>query len=160
LIFVTVGTHTQGFERLIKAVDELAKKNKEKFIIQTGNTKYLPKNCEHFKFVSDSEFKKLCKKSRLIITHGGVGSIMAALSLGKPAIVAPRLKKYNEHLDDHQLDIAHELEKQGRIIALYDVNRLEKAIKKAEKFKPKKFKETRKIPKIIESFISNLEREL
>ena len=158
MIFVTVGTHTQGFERLIKAVDELAKKNKEKFIIQIGNTKYVPKNCEHFKFISDREFKKLCKKSRLIITHGGVGSIMTALSLGKPTIVAPRLKKYNEHSDNHQLDIAHELEKQGRIIALYDVNRLEETIKKAGKFKPQKFKKARKIPKIIESFISNLER--
>lgn len=144
MIFVTVGTHDQGFERLVRKIDELVegKNIRDNVIIQIGYTGYKPKACKWFKFVSPEEFEQLCKKSSLIITHAGVGSIMTSLKFSKNIIVVPRLKKFNEHRDDHQLQITKELEKQKRILGVYDINELEYAIKKLkrEKFKKKEQK--------------------
>jgi UDP-N-acetylglucosamine transferase subunit ALG13 len=49
----------------------------------------------------------MIKKADIVIAHSGVGSIISALSSNKPVVVFPRLAKYKEHIDDHQLDIAH-----------------------------------------------------
>lgn len=140
MIFVTVGTHEQGFDRLVKKMDELVrdKKIKDKVIIQTGYTDYKPKACKWFKFVDPQDFEQLCKKSDIIITHAGVGSIMTSLKFGKRTIVVPRLKKFAEHRDDHQLQITKELEKQKRILGVYDINELECAIKKLKRKKQRR----------------------
>lgn len=155
LIFVTVGSHDQGFDRLIKAIDDLIrdKKIKEKVIIQTGHTEYVPQNCEWFKFTSYENFIELCRKSHIIITHGGVGSIMVSLKLKKPTIVIPRLKKFNEHIDNHQLQIVKELEKQKKIIAVYDVSQLNNAIKIAKSWSSYKIKFSNLVSTLIEEFI-------
>lgn len=158
MIFVTVGTHDQGFERLVRKIDELVeeKKIKEKVIVQTGYTEYKPRKCKWFKFVSPGEFEKMCEKSDLIITHAGVGSIMTCLKLGKTAIVVPRLKKFNEHRDDHQLQITKELEKQGKILAVYDIDSLEKIISKSITWKPKRLSKENKILSIVENYLEIL----
>lgn len=160
MILVTVGTHRQGFERLIKAVDKLVEKNKikDKVTIQIGYSNYVPKNCKWFKFIDKDKFENLCKKSSLIITHAGVGSIMTSLKYNKPTIVVPRLKKFNEHRDDHQLQITKELEKQKRIIAIYDTNSLKEAIEKARKWKPKKITRRNKILHLINNFLYDMEK--
>jgi len=157
LIFVTVGTHTQGFDRLVKNIDDLllARKIKEKVIIQVGHGNYIPKECEWFRFTSYENFIKLCENSRLTITHGGVGSIISLLRLKKPTIVVPRLKKFNEHIDDHQLHITKELERQKKIIAVYDISNLINAINIAKKWKPSKIKSKNYIFHIIKNFIEN-----
>ena len=158
MIFVTVGTHDQNFDRLIRKIDELArdKKIKDNVVIQTGYTDYKPKVCKWFKFVNPKDFEQLCKKSDLIITHAGVGSIMTCLKFGKTTIVVPRLKKFGEHRDDHQLQITKELEKQGKILAVYDVDQLKNIISKAGNWKPRKaFKES-KILYLIYNYIKNL----
>ena len=158
MIFVTVGTHDQGFERLVRKIDELveSKKIKERVVIQTGYTEYKPRKCKWFKFVSPEEFEKMCEKSDLIITHAGVGSIMTCLKLGKIAIVVPRLKKFDEHRDDHQLQITRELEKQGKILAVYDIDKLEKIILKARTWKPKRLSKENKILSLVENYLKNL----
>ncbi len=122
MIFVTVGTHYQGFERLISAVDKLIEKNKIKdtVIMQIGYSKYIPKNCKWFKFIEPDEFLKYCNNSDIIISHGGIGSIIPPLKFKKKLIIVPRLKKFNEHTNDHQLQITKELERQKKIIAIYD----------------------------------------
>jgi UDP-N-acetylglucosamine transferase subunit ALG13 len=159
LILVTVGTHNQGFPRLIKTIDNLAVHIKEKIIIQTGYTNYEPRNCEWFKFIPYEKFIELIKKSNLIITHGGIGSIMISLQLKKPTIVVPRLKKFYEHIDDHQLQIAKELEKQKRVIVVYDIKDLKKTIKQSKKFIPTRMTKNNKILNIIEIFIQEVEHE-
>lgn len=130
MIFVTVGTHTQGFERLVKAVDELAGsgKIKEKVIMQIGNTKYEPKHCEWFRFECFKKIIELNNTARLVITHAGAGCILTALRFGKPLIIMPRRKKFGEHTDDHQADIAEALDKNGTAIAIHDASCLEQAI--------------------------------
>ena len=155
MIFVTVGTHYQGFERLIKNVDNLVDKGKleENVVIQIGYSKYIPKNCKWFRFVDPEDFVNFCKKSNLVITHAGIGSIVIPLKLKKLVIVVPRYKKFNEHTDDHQLQITRELEKEEKIIAVYDINNLEEAIIKANSFLSSKLKKKSKILNLVENFI-------
>jgi UDP-N-acetylglucosamine transferase subunit ALG13 len=158
LIFVTVGTHDQGFERLVRKIDDLVeeKKIRDNVIIQTGYTEYKPKACKWFKFVSPQEFEKICKKSSLIITHAGVGSIMTCLKFSKSIIVVPRLKKFNEHRDDHQLQITKELENQGKILAVYDVDKLENMISRAKIWRPKKSSKENKILSLVDNYLKSL----
>jgi len=155
LILVTVGTHYQGFERLIEAVDKLKGKNKikEDVVIQIGHTNYIPKNCKWFKFVNSEDLLELYKKSNIIITHGGIGSIVIPLKLKKPVIVVPRYKKFSEHTDDHQLQITRELEKEKKIIAVYNIDNLENVLREAKKFFPFELKKKSKVLNLIEDFI-------
>ena len=158
MIFVAVGTHDQGFERLVRKIDDLVeeKKIRDNVIIQTGYTEYKPKVCKWFKFASPQEFEKICKKSSLIITHAGVGSIMTCLKFSKSIIVVPRLKKFNEHRDDHQLQITKELEKQGKILAVYDISKLESTISKARTWKPKKSSKENKFLSLVDNYLKSL----
>lgn len=136
-------------------------KIKDNVIIQTGYTQYIPKKCKWFKFVSQKKFENLCKKSDIIITHGGVGSIMTPLKFNKTTIVVPRLKEFNEHTDNHQLQIVKELEKMGEIIAVYDIDNLYAAINKAKQFSIKEKKHTTsKIFKIIDEQLDVWSKEL
>jgi UDP-N-acetylglucosamine transferase subunit ALG13 len=159
MIFVTVGTHTQPFDRLLQKVDELVKKRKikEKIIAQIGYSTYKPKNYEYFTFTSEEKILELNKRARLIITHAGAGSIITALQFRKPIIVVPRLKKFNEHVNDHQVQIAKAFEKEKKVLACYDIEDLEKVIIKAKKFRPRIKKEKPKIFSIIKNFLEELE---
>ncbi len=131
MIFVTVGTHTQGFERLIKAMDELvgSGKIKENVVMQIGNTKYEPKNCEYFRFESFKKILELNRSARVIITHAGAGCIITALQFGKTLIIVPRYKKFGEHVNDHQCDLASALDKERKAINVSDISSLEAALK-------------------------------
>lgn len=155
MIFVTVGTNTYSFDRLIKEVDNIAKGLREKIIAQIGYTKYTPKNIEFFRFTNYEKILKLNEKADIIITHGGAGCAINALKNGKPTIVVPRYKKFKEHTNDHQLDLTRNLEKERRIIAVYDIKNLKKAIEKAKKFKMKRKKRSQ-IVETISKYISDL----
>lgn len=126
LILVTVGSHYQGFERLIKKMDEIAGKVDEKIIMQTGYTKYKPINSQYFDFAEYSKIKQLNNDARIIVSHAGVGSILTALEQRTHLIIVPRLKKYDEVVDDHQLEIARQLSGNPNVTVLYDVENLEK----------------------------------
>lgn len=139
MIFVSVGTHTQQFDRLLKEVDRLVGSKKIKDVIAViGNSTYEPKNYKWYRFVDYENYTKLEKRASIVVVHAGIGSIMSALDLGKPVVVVPRQSKFNEHVDDHQVSTARELEKQGKVIAVHDVKDLYSAIKKARNFKPRK----------------------
>lgn len=156
MIFVTVGTQDKSFERLLKQVDkEIEKGNiKEKVVVQAGHTKYSSENMEIIDFVSDEEFQKLIDKSRIIITHGGVGTILSAIKKSKVVIAAARLKKFKEHTNDHQKQIIKEFSDQGYILELRDFSKLGKMIEKAGEFKPKKFvSNTDNFVKLIDDYI-------
>jgi UDP-N-acetylglucosamine transferase subunit ALG13 len=158
LIFVTVGTPTNSFERLIKELDNLVstEKIKDNVLAQIGYTKYIPKNYKWFRFTDPDKFENLCKKSKICITHGGVGTLSILLKYKKPTIVVPRMKKFNEHVDDHQIQIIKELEKEGRIIAVYDIKKLENALIKANKWKPNYLKRKSKIFDLIKNFLNDM----
>lgn len=152
MIFVTVGTHNQSFERLVKKADEIAGRISERVVMQTGHTKYRPRNAEFFDFASREKMEQLNKEARVVISHGGAGSIIFALQFRKPLIVVPRFKKFNEHVNDHQLELAKQLEKEGKLITVYDIEELEKAIASAEKLLPKEYEEPPMV-KIISDYL-------
>ena len=156
MIFVTLGTQDKTFERLLKAMDKSIEKGeiKEKVIVQAGNTKYESKNMEILDLISPDKFQQLVDECDLLITHGGVGSILSAVKQGKKVIAAARLKKYNEHVNDHQNQIIKEFAKDGYIIELEDMDKLGEALQKAKKFKPKKFKShTKEMINLVEGII-------
>jgi UDP-N-acetylglucosamine transferase subunit ALG13 len=157
MIFVTVGTHEQPFDRLIKKVDELVenKKIRGKVIAQIGYCRYVPKNFDYFRFADFKKMEKILNSSRIVITHGGIGSIFSALRKGKKVIVVPRMRKFGEHSDDHQIQVAKELEKQGMIIGVYDIEDLEEAIKKSKNFS---FKPLRKKSIIVDKINETLSK--
>jgi UDP-N-acetylglucosamine transferase subunit ALG13 len=129
MIFVTVGNHYKGFDRLVKKMDEIAENTSEKVIIQIGQTYYKPKNAKFFDFTDYGTMQKLCKEARVVVSHAGVGSIITALEQQTPIIIVPRLKKYNEVIDDHQLDIAEALLDHQLVKTVYDLTQLEESLK-------------------------------
>ena len=131
MIFVTVGTHDQQFNRLVKCVDELKGKGiiEDELIIQNGYSDYKILNCEHRQFYSFSEIMELYEKARIIVTHGGPSSFIQALQIGKIPIVVPRQKKYGEHVNCHQLEFGRAVsERYNNIILIEDTDDLKDAI--------------------------------
>lgn len=128
LIFVTVGT-MYGFQRLIKEMDEIAKNIDEEVIMQIGDTTYEPINTKYFRFASREEMNQIYINSRVVVCHAGVGSILSAIEHMKPVIVVPRRKEYGEVVDDHQLEITREFQKEGIIKAVYDLYELKNIMK-------------------------------
>lgn len=152
MIFVTLGTQDKHFPRLLEAVDKLD--IDEKIIAQTGSTDFTSNKMEIHKFLSQDEFNKYMKDARIVITHAGVGTIIYGLSINKTMIVAPRLKKYGEHVNDHQLQILETFSKDGYIIPLLDFSELKSKIEEANNFKPKQFKSNNN------NFIKHLDDEI
>ncbi|ALJ23169.1 glycosyltransferase [Lactobacillus gallinarum] len=131
MIFVTVGTHEQPFNRLIKKVDDLVANGniKEKVIVQTGFSTYIPEQCESHKMMSFEEMQKKLRDARIVITHGGPSSFIEALQFGKVPIVVPRQEKFNEHVNNHQVDFTKLIAKRmNNIIPVYDINDLGQTI--------------------------------
>ena len=156
MIFVTVGSHYKGFERLVKKMDEIARRIDEEVIMQIGYGKYKPKNAEYFDFKNYSEFRELIRKTRVVVCHAGAGAIISALEQGKPTIVVPRLKKYGEHVDDHQLEIMGVLSKEDKIIAVYDMDDLGKVVESINK-KSIKMKKDKKLVNFLKDYLGNLD---
>ena len=139
MIFVTLGTQDKPFNRLLEAVQKQIdnKKIKGKVIVQAGCTKFESKDMEIFDLIDRDKFADLMKSCDILITHGGVGSIITGLKNDKKVIAAPRLAKYKEHTNDHQLQIIEKFSDTGLILPLYDFNNLAKTLKDIKKFKPK-----------------------
>lgn len=159
MIFVTVGGDTHSFSRLLGGLKKLIIQGevKDEVIIQSGNTKCLIDGYQCFDFVDIDKFEQLVEQSDLIIGHAGGGTVATALKFNKPLIVMPRLKKFKEHVDDHQLELAEALAKQGRIISLYRIGQLKEAIDKVAEFKSKNFSNKKhEIVKTIEDYCQDI----
>ena len=126
MILVTLGTQHNSFHRLLEKIQEMIDKKviKEKVIVQAGRTKFESKDMEILGIVPEKKLKKLMEKADLIITHGGVGSIVTALKLHKKVIAVPRLSGFNEHVNDHQIEIVDTFDKQGLLIRSNRINRI------------------------------------
>ena len=111
--FVTVGSHDQPFARLMGLVQDAAQAGNlpRPIIVQGGTDAHMPTWAdEHHPFVSPDTFRSLMASAAVVITHGGAGAMATALHLGRKPIVVPRRKRWSEHVDDHQLDLADKLE--------------------------------------------------
>ena len=152
MILVTLGTQKEPFTRLLDCIEN--SKIKDKIIVQAGHTKYESKKMEVFDFITYDEMVKLINDSDLVITHGGTGSILMPLKMGKKVIAFPRLAKYHEHVDDHQTQIVDIFADEGYILSCSDTDNFEEIYIKSQKFKPKKYISN------TENFIKNLKREI
>ena len=158
MILVTLGTQDKPFNRLLESIEKEIKKGniKDKVVVQAGHTKYQSKNMEIYDLLDRDEFQNLISKCDMLITHGGVGSILSGLKNNKKVIVAPRLSKYGEHMNDHQIQIVNNFVKEGYILGYYEGDDLENILKRVKKFRPKKYvSNTKKLVSIIEDFIDN-----
>ncbi len=148
MILVTLGTQKQPFTRLLDAIEK--SKIKDEIIVQAGCTKYESKKMKIFDFIPYEEMSELIDKCDLVITHGGTGSIIMPLKKGKKVIACPRLEKYEEHVDDHQLQITEVFSEEGYILLFNDGDDMDKIYKKSLSFKPKKYVSN------TEKFIKNI----
>lgn len=113
MIFVTVGTHEQQFNRLIKEVDRLKGEGliQDDVFIQTGFSDYEPVHCQWKALISYDEMNRYIDEADIVITHGGPATFMGSLIKGKKTIVVPRLKEFGEHVNNHQLEFVVKVKK-------------------------------------------------
>lgn len=137
MIFLTVGTQFP-FDRLVKAVDEAAGTNgfDEKVVAQIGDSSYCPENFEAAPSVEKAVFDQHLSKADSIISHAGMGTITMALEHRKPLLVMPRLKKYGEVVNDHQLAIAKKFEQLGYLLVAYGAEDVPIKMKQLKSFVP------------------------
>lgn len=136
MIFVTVGTHEQPFDRLVRAVDGLVANGTiaEPVFIQTGYCAYEPKHCEWQRFVPALEMRARMEAADVVVTHGGPSSFIEAMAAGKVPVVVPRRTEYGEHVNDHQADFVREVvERKGGIVPVFDTKDLVTAIDEARR---------------------------
>ena len=158
MILVTLGTQDKSFKRLLDAIQKQIDLGniKDRVVVQAGCTKFESKDMEIFDLIDRDKFASLIKECDLLITHGGVGSILTGLKNNKKVIVAPRLKEYKEHTNNHQLQIIEKFEQSGYILPLYDFDNLNEVLKQVANFKPKKYKSnTENMIKLIENYIDS-----
>lgn len=158
MILVLLGTQNNSFKRLLEEVQKNIDNGniKEKVIVQKGFTKFESKDMEMYKELPSEKINKLIEQANIVITHGGVGSIISSITRGKKVIAVPRLKKYKEHVNDHQLDIINSFNDNGYIIGIHCVEELGEALTKIKSFVPKKYiQNTGKVINIVENFIDN-----
>lgn len=159
MIFVTLGTQDRKFTRLLEAIQKQIDNKiiKEEVVVQAGVTcDFKSKDMKIFDLIPMDEFDEYIKRCDILITHGGVGSIITGLKNKKRVIAAARLKEHGEHQNNHQLQIIENFSREGYIIPLDDFDKLGNIIKDIKEFKPKEYKSnTDKFIKLIEKEIDN-----
>jgi len=156
---MTLGSQKFQFNRLLITVDDLVEKGiiTDEIFAQSGYSDYKPKHYKYKNFLNRNEFIDMEEKADIVITHGGTGAIIGAVKKRKKVIAVPRLKKYGEHVDDHQLQLIVQFKNQNLICGLTDCSELEEALKYVKTHDFDVYKsETRSYIENIDRFISNL----
>lgn len=152
MIFITLGSQKFQFNRLLKAVDESLVG--EDIFAQIGYSDYRPKNYKYKNFLDRDEFENMMSKADIVITHGGTGAIIEAVKKGKKVIAVPRLKKYGEHVDDHQIQLIGQFKGMNLIYACEDMD-LKKALRVVRETEYKAYESnTERIIRRLEEFIN------
>lgn len=157
MIFTTLGSQKFQFNRLLKALDEQIEEGKitDTVFAQTGASDYVPKHFEYKDFLSRDEFAETMSKSDIVITHGGTGAIIGAVKKGKKVIAVPRLAKYGEHVDDHQLQLIEQFRELDLICECQDCDELYKAVETVKNTEYKSYESnTQTIIESLEQFIN------
>ena len=161
MIFITLGSQKFQFNRLLKAIDKLVEqgKIKEEVFAQVGYSDYQPLNYKYKQFLDRDEFAAMEGKADIVITHGGTGAIIGAVKKGKRVIAVPRLAKYGEHVDDHQLQLVKQFDDLNLICPCGDTNELAEAIETVKHTEYSEYESnTNTIVKSIENYIETLRR--
>lgn len=160
MIFITLGSQKFQFNRLLQEVDRLIEKGvlSEEVFAQCGYSDYKPRSYISKEFLNREEFLTAIKVADIVITHGGTGAIITAVKEGKKVIAVPRLAKYGEHVDDHQLQLLQQFGQMGIIEVCYNLNKLYEVIKRAREKQYRQYvSSSKRIIDSIERFITEQE---
>ncbi len=158
MIFVTLGSREYQFNRLLKELDRLKASDalKEEIFAQIGGSDYEPKHYSFVRFLDREQFEALQEEADLIISHAGTGALISALKKGKKVISVPRLVRYKEHIDDHQLQISSVLSKEGYLWEVLDIEFLGSTIQVVKSNSQLKLWESRsRVLSLIEDFLQS-----
>jgi UDP-N-acetylglucosamine transferase subunit ALG13 len=158
MIFVILGTQKFQLNRLLRQLDQYVAQGviREEIVAQIGYSDYIPKRYRHVDFLDKAEFDRTIERADIVIAHSGVGSIISALKAGKPVVVYPRLSKYREHIDDHQLDIANAFSQKGYCLCCKEDDDLLEKIKECYSSHFETYVSQReKIVQIIRGYLDN-----
>jgi UDP-N-acetylglucosamine transferase subunit ALG13 len=138
MIFLTVGT-LFPFDRLVQIVDSAVGRSliEDEVFAQIGHNTFKPKNIKYIEVLDKDSFDEKVNKAAYLISHAGMGTITMALDYGKPLLVMPRLKRFKEHVNDHQIATARKFEQLGHILAVYEAEELPHKIKQLRTFVPR-----------------------
>lgn len=141
MIFLTVGT-LFPFDRLVRAVDSVVGEGliEDEVFAQINYNSYKPKNMEYAEVLDKNIFDEKVNKATCLISHAGMGSIIVAMSHNKPLLVMPRMKRFKEHVNNHQVAIAKKFEELGHILVAYEVQDLVRKMEQLRIFTPHKRK--------------------
>lgn len=130
MVFITLGSQKFQFDRLLEAVDQLYERGQilEPAFAQTGCSDYRPKHYPYQPFLDRDAFSEKMDQADIVITHGGTGAIIAAVKKGKKVIAVPRLARYGEHVDDHQLQLIEQFRELNLICACLNTEDLAQAL--------------------------------
>ena len=159
MIFVAVGTQKFQFDRLLKAIDILIDDGllDEEVYAQIGYSNHVPEHYHFDKMMDKTKYDSMIKKCDLLVTHSGVGTIVLGLKYSKPVIVVPRLKRYGEHIDDHQVQIADAFSDRNLVLKCEDTEDLIASIKEARSHRFDRYVSKNDVViREIESFLSGL----
>lgn len=134
MILVTVGTHYQPFNRLVKAADDYATMTGSEVVIQAGTSTYMCRHARSFSYCMREEMTRLFAEAEVIVMQGGWGALSECIDKGYRVVAVPRIEGV-EHVHDQE-QIVRKLESLGCIIGVYDINNLPDAIYHARNFKP------------------------
>lgn len=160
MIFLAVGSWHKGFDRLVKAVDELKGCGiiAEEVKAQIGEGKYKPNNLKVVDYYCSDEFARAIRQARIVISHAGMGTIIETTRQGKPIIVVPRKAELGEANTDHQFNTAKQLEAEGKILVAYEESELPVKLEEAKTFVPAKSESCQEILRVVQKFIEDVVR--
>ena len=123
MIFVTVGT--TDYDDLVQTMDAMAPSLEEECVAQIGRGTYVPQNMTHFRFAPSLD--PYYHRARIVVAHGGLGTMMEVLGRGMPLVGLSNPDRYDRHQDD----LLGVLEARGHMIWCRDLADLKGALRAA-----------------------------
>jgi UDP-N-acetylglucosamine transferase subunit ALG13 len=116
-LVLTLGTIKFPFTRLVSRLTQVLSPDVEVLLWQVGGAPSMNGRFPVAFQVEPVVLRQALQEADVIVCHGGVGSVLDALDTGRCPIVVPRRHRFGEHVDDHQVALAHELESRGLAMA-------------------------------------------
>ena len=155
MIFTSVGTSKLPFNRLVRAVDDLARISTDTFVTQIGYSTYEPQYAQWFRFDTPNRMQEWITEANVVITHGGCGIIFDCVRAGKRIVACPRLAEFGEAVNP-QRELVTYLAEQGVLVALDDVADLALAIEQARRMTIVGWTFKSKIPELVAQYVRDI----
>lgn len=138
MIFLTVGSMFP-FDRLVRSIDKMVgqKLIDDNIVAQIGDGQYEPQHMAFDRFLPKLEYDKRISEATMLISHAGAGTIALALRFRKPLLVVPRLQRYKEHVNDHQVATARKFEELGHVLVAYEMRDVPARLRELKDFVPR-----------------------